>query len=198
MNTTADLIWYVSYGSNLLAERFEVYLRGGVVEGRELGHEGARDPSPWRDSRAVTLPYRLFFGGNSRGWPGGGSAFVDVDSTDAVTLARGYLITVEQFQDVLAQESGRPVGTERDIGAALNTGEALLGHGRYDRILHVGTESGCPKLTFTTPLAAADLRPNPPSPAYAEVIAKGLVQAHGLTGASAHEYLTSAQEQAAR
>jgi len=189
LKDTSDLVWYVSYGSNLLAERFEVYLRGGTIEGRELGHEGARDKSAWRDTQALTLPYALFFAGQSKGWPGGGSAFVDVDSDDATALARGYLITVQQFQDVLAQESGRLVGTEVDIGVAIATGEATLGTGRYDRVLCPGSLAGYPMLTFTTPFIRAELVGNPPSAAYANAIEMGLVQAHGTTELAARSYL---------
>ena len=186
----SDLIWYVSYGSNLSSARFRVYLEGGTAPGRTKAQVGARDRSLWRDDRAVTIDRRLVFAGASRWWGGGGVAFVDPAQSTAQTRARAYLITVEQFQDVLAQESGREVGTEVDLTAAISDGQAVLGDGHYDRVLLVGHE-GHPMLTFTTPRPITELQTNPPSDAYAGTIATGLVESHALTHPGAHAYIAA-------
>ena len=186
---TASLVWYVSYGSNLLAERFAAYLEGGVPEGRVLPQQGARDPRRWRDDRPVMLPHRLGFQGVSKGWGGGGVAFIDPSVAQPLTRGRAYLITAEQFQDVLAQESGREVGTEVDLGEALEVGQAHLGQGRYDLVIHLGAPGGWPAFTFTTPTAPQDLDHNPPNEAYRSTIARGLQQSHGLSAGQADDYL---------
>lgn len=138
----------------------------------------------------MTLPNRLLFAGESRWWGGGGVAFVDPEPGMATTLARAYLITVEQFQDVLAQESGRRVGSEVDLGAVASGGSTVLGGGNYDRVVHVG-EARWPMLTFTTPRPLDKLALNPPGPAYRDTIVRGVVEAHGLTHADAERYVAA-------
>lgn len=85
---------------------------------------GSRDPTPpsrwtlWHD-----LPHRLFFAHSSPTWGGGGVAFVDVDAKKNIkkndidddehglgTTFRLYRVTLEQFNDVLAQENGMKPG----------------------------------------------------------------------------------------
>ena len=44
-------VWYASFGSNILSERFACYLEGGRIEGMIRDMPGSRDPSPpteWR------------------------------------------------------------------------------------------------------------------------------------------------------
>ena len=102
------LVWYASYGSNLSEERFACYIAGGRPRGASRTFAGARDASPPRDSVALELPHQLYFSGESRIW-GGSPAFVDREPSDGVVaLARGYLIGWDQFEDVIAQENGRP------------------------------------------------------------------------------------------
>ena len=136
----------------------------------------------------MTLPHRLLFAGESRWWGGGGVAFIDPARGDATTLARAYLITAEQFQDVLAQESGRAVGTEVDLGVVGSGGSSILGDGNYDRVVHVGHRDW-PMLTFTTPRSVAELALNPPGDAYRDTIVRGVVEAHGLSILEAERYV---------
>ena len=128
-------VWYASFGSNILSERFACYLEGGRIEGMIRDMPGSRDPSPpteWR--RWDDLPHRLFFAHSSPTWDGGGVAFVDfgedlrvagtpapaetervAPATRAPALGvsyRLYRVTLEQFNDVLAQENGMAPGDE--------------------------------------------------------------------------------------
>jgi hypothetical protein len=171
-------IWYVSYGSNLLSERFATYLEGGTPQGRTTAQQGARDPSRWTDDRPLLIPHRLFFTGDAKVWGGGGVAFVDPHGGKPETRSRAYRITAEQFQDVLAQESGRPVGHEVDMEQAVASGTAQLGDGRYDLVIHLGQLEGESMFTFTTPRSPSIMEPNPPSEAYRATIVQGLVQCH--------------------
>jgi hypothetical protein len=94
--------------------------------------------------------------------------------------ARGYLMSVEQFADVAAQEMHRPPGDDLDlIRAAAATGRATLGPGRYETLLRVGTRDGVPMLTFTAPGPASDMEWAAPSPIYLGMLARGLREAHG-------------------
>ncbi len=168
--------WYVSYGSNLSSARFGRYL------------EGCRDPSPpWRWA-AVEVPHRLLFARESSRWGGGGVAFLDPAPTaGARTLARAWLLTWEQFADVLAQECGLPVGSVEVPALEAVCVVARPGHW-YGCIVPLGRHQGWPMVTFTDE-AAAGLGLSPPGPAYRAVIADGLAEAHGLSPEAAAAYI---------
>ena len=108
--TTTTHVWYASFGSNILAERFNCYLAGGRVEGMVRDMPGSRDPTPpCRWTRWDDVPYRMFFAHSSPTWGGGGVAFVDVDAPSPAHLGttfRLYRVTLQQYNDVLAQENG--------------------------------------------------------------------------------------------
>ncbi len=143
----------------------------------------------WRQDAAVEIPHRLLFVGESKAWGGGGVAMVDPQPQTGATLARAYLITAQQFQDVLAQESGRTVGEEVDLTGAFSSGTAVLGEGSYDRVLAFGQRDGYPMVTFTTPRPVSALRQNPPGQPYRQAVTSGLTQTHGLHIDEAHAYV---------
>ncbi len=184
-----EMVWYVAYGSNLLAERFVTYLEGGRPDGRAHAHQGARDRTRWRTDRPVEVPHRLHFAGTSRWWGGGGVALVSARVGGQPTRGRAYLITREQFQDVLAQESGREVGHDVDLEPALRDGRARVSDGPYDLVVRVGEDGGWPMLTFTRWAPLASLPFNAPSAEYASCIVAGLRQCHGFTEPEARTYL---------
>lgn len=179
-------VWYVAYGSNLSVERFACYLAGGRPPGARRTYEGCRDPSPPRRTAAVWLPGRLLFGGVSGAW-GGGMAFYDPDGEGRVA-ARGYLVTLAQFGDILAQESRRPAGTPYSLGRAVDGRLPALG-GAYDTVLHLGDADGAPRLALaatTTPAVRA------PAAAYLRTILAGLADGFGLTEGERVDYLLEA------
>jgi len=182
-----DLVWYVSYGSNMDAERLAQYLAG------------ARDHRPPRGDAAVWLPGSIYFATHSPVW-GGGRAFYDPDRPGP-TAARAWLLTVSQFADILAQEMyrnpgpnpGPNPGTDLDLTEVLTAGRSQLGPGRYETLLHVGERDGYPQLTFTAPWRAADVAPVAPSAEYLRMLARGLMAAHGWDAGRAAGYLASPQ-----
>ncbi len=176
----ASRVWYVSYGSNMAEARLMAYLRGGTPPGSVRAHPGARDPADPLASEPCSLAHRRFFAGTSRTWDGGGVAYVDPEPGSGDTPARRYLITMEQFHDVWAQESGRPVGTTFGPVAFEPETTATLGRGGYDRLVVLGRIDGIAMVTFTTPRDPASLVPNPPSAAYRAMIIAGLAEGHGM------------------
>jgi hypothetical protein len=181
-------VWYASYGSNLARERFLCYLQGGRPRGARRTYPGARDRSLPVEDRAMTLPGEMFFGWESPTW-GGGIAFYDAHAAGS-TLARAYLVTVQQFADVAAQEMHREPGDDLDLTEVLEQGRHELGPGRYEALHLVGELEGLPVLTFTTPDPTA-LQRNSPAPAYTHLVAEGLRDAHGLTDGDLAAYLLS-------
>ncbi|WP_247662452.1 hypothetical protein [Micromonospora sp. U21] len=103
-----------------------------------------------------------------------------------VAAARAYLVTLEQFTDIAAQEMYQPAGhadliaaTGAAIDAAVADGRATLGPGRYETLVCPGRRAGAPMLTFTAPEPASAVHCRPPAPVYLSMIARGLHQSHG-------------------
>ena len=174
-----DTVWYVAYGSNLSGARLQWYL--DALPGKH----------PPLEDRPVRLPHRLFFARETTVWGGGGSAFIDPEPCDTVTLARAWRMTWTQFLGVLAQENGgrELAGTDAVLG--LGPGEtALVAPGWYGLVLGCVSPDHRAAFTFTTPDAPLP-EPNPPAERYVATIVAGLVDAHGLTEAAARAYLAA-------
>ena len=178
-------LWYVAYGSNLSLDRFRVYLKGGRPTGGARDYPGCRNPlGPERDV-PLMIPGGLRFVGVSSVW-GGGMAVYDGRAAGHVA-ARAYLISAEQFVDILAQEMRLEPDLDADLGAVRETGWHSLGPGRYQTLAHVGDHDDLPMLTFTS--ADVDHQVNAPSEGYLRTIAIGLRESHGWTKPTIGRYL---------
>lgn len=170
------------------------YITGGSPDGAATRNPGARDKTGPKDSRAIALQYALYFAGYSRSWKGA-PAFIRKTGENSVTCGRMYLVTYDQFNDVVLQENGRPVDGTRIIPsyeelAAGNEFE-LPGHLLYGRLIHTGDESGHPILTFST---SRKLDIGAPSEAYVKVIAAGLKETYpGMAESGICAYLRDAE-----
>jgi hypothetical protein len=186
-----DLVWYVSYGSNLNLARFLAYLQGGRVAGNDVDHVGCADPAPPRDDVAIELHHSLYFAGWSKRWGGTSAAFVSLSDQDPPCLARAYLITQGQFVDVVRQENRLQTEIadfEQRLHEAKEHGHArLLPLGFYTELLFCGERHGHPMLTFTASDDRVDI--GRPSAAYLQMIGSGLRECHGVTTAQAVRYL---------
>jgi hypothetical protein len=186
-------VWYVAYGSNLGTDRFRCYLVGGRPDGGTRTYAGCRDPSDPAGSFGLELPGALLFADESGVW-GGGMAFFDPEGTGSVAC-RAYLVTLEQFADVVAQEMRLEPGGEfaHALAAVLpEVGELhTMGPGRYETVVRLDTREGVPLFTVTNgdipglTLAA-------PSVPYLRSIASGLREAHGWDDGRIASYLATA------
>jgi hypothetical protein len=170
------LVWYVAYGSNLLWSRFRCYLEGGSPAGSRHTNPGARDPSEPVSMKPVEIPGPVLFAGDFAGWGGGGVAFFDPTAV-GVTAGKAHLITLEQLNDVVAQENGFPTGADFGLDSVLSGGELTIPGARYEAVVNVGTLETRPMLTLTS--RATDLTRTAPSAAYLWTIAAGLRESHG-------------------
>ena len=193
-NGSPKYVWYASYGSNLNESRFLTYIQGGSPDGTDSEHAGARDKTAPIDSTPIRFEGRMHFAGTSYKWGRGGIAFIDKD-TSGHALGRAYLITFEQFEDVVAQENGKnPGGTEIAGAEVLAKGSMEVGGGLYNNLIHIGDYKGRPVFTFTSSFSAAEaisnsqvsgsLRKygstNKPSNNYVKMIGKGLEESFGM------------------
>ena len=102
-----EYVWYVSYGSNMLKERFMCYIEGGSYEGSRY-HPPCDDTTPPVAVKAIDIPHDMYFANTSGSWDFGGVSFLDTNN-EGKALGVAYLITKEQFDHVVFEEnSGRP------------------------------------------------------------------------------------------
>lgn len=182
-------VWYVAYGSNLFRDRLACYLSGGRPAGGARHYTGCRDRRPARAERSVTVPGGIYFALTSLTW-GGGMAFYDPELPGRAA-ARAYLLSRQQFCDVMAQEMRREVGDDPDLSEVMRKGRQRLGPGRYETVLKVGERGGHPMLTFTSPGTVAGAELNAPTVPYLTTLGNGLREAHGWTPVRAASYLSA-------
>jgi len=171
-----DPIWYVAYGSNLLADRFESYILGCGDDAVWGGHRGSADATLPAGDRQVVVPHPVYFGGHSRRWDGA-CCFCPVEPLGDDRLpvvGRAWLVTWGQMVDIVAQENGLPTSaaTLPDLvpepGAAVRVLDGVI-----DLLLGMDDIDGHPACT----LASSNLPPAaPPSPSYRQVLAAGMAE----------------------
>ena len=152
-----DYIWYVSYGSNMLYDRFRCYIEGGSYKGSRY-HPPCEDTTRPIAMKAVDISYDMYFGNTSGSWQLGGVSFLDT-AKKGHALGVAYLITREQFKHVAAEE---------------NTGRFPDGTGTwYEDIITLGEMGGFELVTVTND----ELRPyNEPCEDYFNTLKDGIRQ----------------------
>ncbi|MGH4117522.1 gamma-glutamylcyclotransferase family protein [Clostridium sp.] len=149
-----DYVWYASYGSNMLNERLTSYIKGGVCKFNGVNYDGCRNKLLPKDSRTITIPYKMYYGNESASWGNGGVSFLNINSRGK-SLGRMYLITEEQFEDIARQE-----GSEENW---------------YNQILSLGEHNGIEIVTVTN----KNIRPyKNPSDNYFRVIRMGIKETY--------------------
>lgn len=98
MNIKSNLVWYVTYGSNLYEDRFLVYIKGGKKY-NDKKIDPCDDITPPRKSIRYDLPYNMFYAHHSPSWKEHPVSFLDI-SEPGFAYGRAYLITKEQFKHV--------------------------------------------------------------------------------------------------
>ncbi|WP_206045748.1 hypothetical protein [Nocardia mangyaensis] len=93
------------------------------------------------------------------------------------------------FADLQAQEMYREPGGDFDPTRVLADGTVELGAGRYETVVHAGTEDGVPILTFTAPWLPETVAPQRPSARYLAMVGAGLRESHGWGTDRIVEYL---------
>ncbi|WP_200975235.1 hypothetical protein [Echinicola sp. 20G] len=186
----SDYIWYASYGSNLLNERFLCYICGGQPKGASRRYNGCMDKSLSIKQKGIEVPYRLYFAKKARIWNGGGVAFIHHEKeASQQTLARMYLIKKEQFLDVVMQENALTSRPRIDLDQVIDKGKQVLEEaGWYDLLLHLGEEEGAPIFTFTSRELFQPY--TPPDESYLGTIIRGIKESHQLKDQAISNYLT--------
>jgi hypothetical protein len=189
---SSDLIWYISYGSNLDRERFLIYILGGTPNGSKAIQPGCPDRTLPIKDQIFEIPNSLYFAGHSFAYDGG-VAFITQDTNQEPTKARGYLITYNQFRHVLAQENNLTesialpeLTTIRESGHVISEGSDTAYY-QYTRVIYCGEQEGYPMLSLTS--AQQHEAIVKPSPLYIRTISAGLKEAHKLNPTNIADYL---------
>lgn len=169
-------IWYASYGSNLMKDRFLAYIYGGMPPGSNQSEQGCRDKTAPKENERIDIPFPLYFSKERSKWGEGGVAFIGTHaSNEEKTIGRMYLITEEQFHDVVSQENNG-LQVELDLIKIERNGYVDIHHGWYNRMMYLGERDGAPIFTFTSSQPISNVFFTKPSAAYLSVIASGLTE----------------------
>lgn len=176
-----EYVWYASYGSNINKERFLCYILGGQARGALTSEEGARDQSMPIKYENIEIPRKQYYANSSKRWQNQGVAFIGSEYSGETTLGRMYLITRQQFEDVVKQECKLSVHKSMDIKidhARKNGWALVVPNSWYGKILFLGERDGYPIYTFTNPHDLQDYRK--PSKEYLQMIASGIYENYHL------------------
>ncbi len=156
---------YAAYGSNLLKERFMIYIKGGIYRGRL--YEGSKDKTEPQDLGWMYVPHRLYFAKESSRWKNKGVAFLDCEEerdNNFHAVVRLWKVSEQQFEEIKKQEGQTWYNVELELGEK----DGLI----------IKTITGCWKTEI-----------NKPSEEYLNVIRQGLKETTGWSDDKIEEYL---------
>ena len=116
----------------------------------------------------------MYFSGQSVSWDTGGVAYLDPDEEDSqLTYAHLYLITREQFCDIVMQENDLDIVPEIPFETVIRQKMFTFPHDKsYNHLIILGQVDGVPALTFTHNTRFETY--NKPSIPYLKTIIRGL------------------------
>ncbi len=158
-------IIYAAYGSNLLKERFLVYMKGG--EYKNHFYKGCKNKTEPIDRGWMYVPYRLYFAKESSKWENKGVAFLTCEKEedkDYHALVRLWEIEEDQFDEIWEQE----------------------GKSWYHMKIYLGEKDGI-KIYTITGCWLDEI--NPPSESYLQVIKDGLKETTNWDNDKIERYL---------
>ncbi len=185
-------VWYVSYGSNMLRSRFYCYIQGGIPKGSVKYHTGCRDKSFPLKEKNIIIHRELYFAKGQSSWGRGGVAFIKPELDDNIcTYGKMYLITKEQFEDVVRQENDLSGDLNLNMDAIIEMKYMkVFNDAWYDQINFIGFDENWPVFTFTHH-SFLNRELCPPNHNYINCLRDGLMEAYRFTDEEALYYLKS-------
>ncbi len=190
MDNEKRYVWYASYGSNLLEERFLCYVRGGMPAGTNRNYSGCADKSLPLKNRNILIHHELYFAKESDTWSNGGVAFIKINSAKwQKTYGRMYLIAEQQFTDVLKQEIDFSGELSVDFEFIKRNGNKVVKEDSwYGNVIFLGIQDGFPIFTFTFQDNTQKI--NKPGKEYLTTIIRGLKEAYNFSSDEIVDYLS--------
>lgn len=169
------------------------YIAGGVPEGTTQHYTGCTDKTPPRADRRIIIPHELYFAKSSPIWEDKAVAFIKSARDEvAQTLGRMYLISQQQFEQVVRQENGLSPEDKTlilDFGKINEETGFIFDSGKwYGRVLDLGEEAGYPILTFTAPRGDDEIVRAEPGEKYLETIRKGIKEIYDISDTDITKY----------
>lgn len=150
MQNDKKYIWYASYGSNLSYDRFMTYIKGGKPKNSTKIEKGCKDKTPPVKDSPIKIKHALYFARHSKKWNNGGSCILSVKyDENKTTLGRKFLITQDQFLDIVSQNNGVEQ-TYINFYEVIKLGSKSINDSLSGNILFLGNEDGFPIFTFTS------------------------------------------------
>lgn len=186
-----EYVWYASYGSNINRDRFLCYILGGTPVGSSKREMGCRDTTLPLQERSFEMPHELYFAKKATKWQGKGVAFIDIEANPLYhTYSRMYLITRDQFIDIVRQENNHAEDLELDLESIVKKGSFVFRETSwYGNVLCVGEEEGHPIFTFTSSQPVKKEEINAPSHEYLSTILKGIRRDMGKSREETLDYI---------
>jgi len=187
------LVWYACYGSNLLLNRFLCYIQGGEISGANMVYPGCRDKTPPIMDKQIMIPHELYFSKESSIWENLGVAFIKpIKDKNKMTLGRMYLISSEQFIEVVRQENGLSPLDDRlkiDFENLLQKDSMQIFANWYNTIVNLGSRDDVPIFTFTSNWSETEIELNLPGHNYLKILIKGIKETAGWSDPEVVDYL---------
>lgn len=175
-----DLVWYVSYGSNMLCERFMCYINGGKFDDKGKNHKPCKDTTPPQAKMNYIMPYNMYYANKSKAWDNKGVSFLDTSIDNGMAYGVAYLITKKQFDHIFEEENG---GVKPGPDSTW-----------YNKRHEIATYDNIPVLTITN---RSVIKKNSPSERYLDVLFKGLKENYSsLSDEEIKEYLNTRNDTA--
>ena len=161
-----ELIYYVSYGSNILEERFKCYIKGGICKFNNKKYSPCTNKHMPIKSKNIMIPYKMYFSNSSANWNGSSVCFLDYSKKD-YSYGKAYLITKDQFFEIQKKE----------------------GITRYGRIIQLEDIEGYKAYTFTNENILEYKQIDSIKEEYLNVVKKGLKESFNLTEQEVMDYI---------
>lgn len=183
-------VWYACYGSNLLEERFRCYISGGQPKGAHRIYPGCTNRSFPSKNKGIIINREMYFAKRSKTWSGGGAAFIKSKIDENIeTLGRMYLITRQQFIDLVQQEIKFEGDFDINLEKVIEVGSLdMRNNSWYGQIIYLGEKEGAPIFTFTNE-EYLENEINAPNEHYLRIIIEGLKETYQMTDAAIENYL---------
>ena len=191
MHNKKKYIWYASYGSNILEERFLCYITGGQPKGAKRINKECSDKSLPLQNKKILINSELYFAKESGTWSKGGVAFIKTHfDKSQQTYGRMYLITEEQFAEVVKQETDSEEKPVIDFKSITEKGSGIVKENSwYGNILFLATQDEFPIFTFTFQDDTQKI--NKPGKEYLKPIINGLRETYHFNDDEITDYLSS-------
>ncbi|MCP4568408.1 MAG: hypothetical protein GY841_12595 [FCB group bacterium] len=145
-------------------------------------YPGCSDSTLPVKSRFCDIPYEMYFAEKVVFWENMAVSFIsDIKNESTYTHCRMYLITADQFNDVVRQENAGFVDSSSlaiDFEELKSNGSICLGpddkNRLYGKVLMIGEDEGFPVITFTSKWSSEDIVFQKPGKRYLKTLMRGL------------------------